>query len=333
MIRIQELLLMCLFAGSSASSTCGQYIYWREAGDAADRINRCRLDGSECVAIIEDTSISCFIMDPGNDHIYWGRGAVPTGSIVRSDLDGSNVVELAASGSTTSDIVLDHLHGKMYWTDFAQGKIHRANLNGSNVELLDTVGLHVNGIDLDVGAGRMYYTLTAAGIVRRADLDAQNVETLVGTAGVAHDIDLDIAGGTMYFVAAGVQRANLDGSNVETLFDIGASGLALDRSTGHVYWSSRIEGKIKRGRIDGTNAEDLIVGLTNPFEIAVLTAPGDLDGDGEVGLADYTIFSLCLNGVSQPPASSCPVGVDADFDDNGTVDLADFAVFSRLFAG
>jgi len=61
--------------------------------------------------------------------------------------------------------------------------------------------------------------------------------------------------------------------------------------------------------------------------------PGDLDGDGDVDLSDFTVFQLCFGGSSNPPAPTCPPGVDADLDGDGDVDLADFIIFQQNFTG
>jgi hypothetical protein len=61
--------------------------------------------------------------------------------------------------------------------------------------------------------------------------------------------------------------------------------------------------------------------------------PGDLDGNGDVDIADFELLAQCLAGPVGGPAASCPSAVDADFDADGDVDLADFALFARYFAG
>ena len=60
---------------------------------------------------------------------------------------------------------------------------------------------------------------------------------------------------------------------------------------------------------------------------------GDFDGDGDVDLTDFTQFQLCFGGSNNPPAATCPPGVDADCDGDGDVDLADFLVFQQNFTG
>lgn len=64
---------------------------------------------------------------------------------------------------------------------------------------------------------------------------------------------------------------------------------------------------------------------------AVLMA--DFDGDGDVDLADFATFTQCFGGSFNPPAATCPAGVDADLDNDGDVDLADFALFTQQFTG
>jgi len=61
--------------------------------------------------------------------------------------------------------------------------------------------------------------------------------------------------------------------------------------------------------------------------------PGDFDGDGDVDLSDFVTFQLCFGGSNNPPAATCPPGVDADLDGDGDVDLADFLIFQQNFTG
>ncbi len=57
----------------------------------------------------------------------------------------------------------------------------------------------------------------------------------------------------------------------------------------------------------------------------------DINNDGSVDLADFSLFQLCFNGPNAPPAQgNCGL---ADFDVDGDVDLSDFAVFQNCFNG
>jgi hypothetical protein len=63
------------------------------------------------------------------------------------------------------------------------------------------------------------------------------------------------------------------------------------------------------------------------------TLRGDLFGDCDVDLADFAAFTLCYAGPDDPPAATCPSGVDADLNDDGHVDLADYLIFRQDLFG
>ena len=65
--------------------------------------------------------------------MYWAN---PQKGIHRSSLDGTNVEQLVESELRyPSDIALDVLRGKMYWTDkWRGGGIYWTNLDGSNLK-------------------------------------------------------------------------------------------------------------------------------------------------------------------------------------------------------
>lgn len=61
------------------------------------------------------------------------------------------------------------------------------------------------------------------------------------------------------------------------------------------------------------------------------TVASDFDGDGDVDLADFTVFLACFNGPQRAPAQP---GCEAvDFDHDNDVDLSDFTVFLSCFNG
>lgn len=65
--------------------------------------------------------------------------------------------------------------------------------------------------------------------------------------------------------------------------------------------------------------------------LAIPAPASDLDGDGDVDLADFGLLLACFNGPSRPPVAACTA--DADFDVDNDVDLADFATFLACFNG
>ena len=71
-------------------------------------------------------------------------------------------------------------------------------------------------------------------------------------------------------------------------------------------------------------------------DITVPGPGGDLDGDGDVDLADFATFALCYAGagVTAPPPGCAPAWFDAaDLDQDHDTDLADFATFAMNYGG
>lgn len=85
---------------------------------------------------------------------------------------------------------------------------------------------------------------------------------------------------------------------------------------------------------DSSHESSLPSGDGQPGGASVLrfsiAAPGDLDRDGDVDGADFSIFSACFNGTGSPAPLGCPT---ADLNEDGGVDGADFAIFSSCFNG
>ncbi len=72
-----------------------------------------------------------------------------------------------------------------------------------------------------------------------------------------------------------------------------------------------------------------IIDLTKPIQLDVLLVEtcavgGDMDGDGDVDLADYPDFEACLLGPGSAAGVDC---LCADFNEDGDVDLIDFSAF------
>ena len=57
---------------------------------------------------------------------------------------------------------------------------------------------------------------------------------------------------------------------------------------------------------------------------------GDVDGDGDVDLADYLTFLRCSMTPGVPLDRDCRA---VDFDDDGDVDLADLVAMQGAFTG
>ncbi len=92
------------------------------------------MDGTSIETIFEGTVSHGKAIDAEAGDLYWTAG-----SIYKSDLDGSNRVEVLANtfGQGHLDgLALDVQSNKMYFTTWEDGGIWRSNMDGTDVEYL-----------------------------------------------------------------------------------------------------------------------------------------------------------------------------------------------------
>ncbi len=100
-----------------------------------------------------------------------------------------------------------------------------------------------------------------------------------------------------------VWHADVDGSHVEALVTIGLSGaksIAVAPTKGRVYWTDFYNNKIQRANLDGTDVEDVVVGLSSPYGLALDLDAGIMywTNSGESAVADGTIKRADLDGAN-----------------------------------
>ena len=104
----------------------------------------------------------------------------------------------------------------------------------------------------------------------------------------------------------GLQRGNFDGSDSVDIYTGGfVTGVALDRTGGKVYWSTT--DTIKRANRDGGDTEEIVVGLSESYDIVVDTTGGKIYWS-DLGSAKIQRANLDGTGVED-----LVTGLDAPF--------------------
>ena len=130
-------------AGAAKSTTSGRLFFLDLGGG---RVLSANPDGSDLKTIINEGRKlpDGIALDVAAGHMYWtnmGSLKKNDGSILRSDLDGKNMIAIIPPGGTFTpkQLQLDKGNSKLYWCDREGMRVMRANLDGTNIEtLVDT---------------------------------------------------------------------------------------------------------------------------------------------------------------------------------------------------
>jgi hypothetical protein len=208
-------------------------------------------------------------------------------TIFRSNLDGADIrpVYIGNLQSGYGSIAYHPGEGRIYSSEYAEGRIFSVKVDGSDPRILVTGVPSAFDLILDLGAGHMYWTEFQTGVIKRANLDgtgvgivvqsflpgpgngpapendhpklaAGNISALNGPWG----LDLDLAARKIYWSEPNsnrIARANFDGTVVETVsLNVGFPlGVKLDASAGKIYFVEGSSGNIGRMDLSGANQE------------------------------------------------------------------------------
>ena len=219
-----------------SSAARADMIYYSDTGQlsanrSVNHIVRVNTDGTGAQTILTatGTAFGGIAFDQSAGYLYSGD----TSSLFRTNLDGSNRVNLTSSRGNTGDVELDLAGGKIYWTvaGAVPTEVFRANLDGSGVELiLSRNTTNFEGLAIDHTSGKLFYAVGDIIGVSNLDGTGQTVLKTLPTGSSPHDVEIDTAAMKLYWnqdspgnVANRLLRStNLDGTG--TITDILAAG-------------------------------------------------------------------------------------------------------------
>jgi hypothetical protein len=301
---------MPIDAATKNAYTSGRLFFLDLSGG---RVLSANADGTNLTTVISEGRKlpDGLALDLAAGHIYWTNMGDPNrndGSIMRSDLNGKNMIRIIPSGGTFTpkQLQLEKRTGKLYWSDREGMRVMRANLDGSEIETLVDTSLGDSrpgvdqrkwcvGIAVDADGGKFYWTQKGghhAGLGRifRANIQvpqgqsAENrtdVELLYDNLPEPIDLDLDPVNRALYWTDRGdpprgntVNRAPMDpdegsGQEPEILFSHLMEGIGLALDLkGGRMFITDFGGSVYSANLDGSNRKTLLFAQGNLTGIA-----------------------------------------------------------------
>ncbi len=230
----------------------GGKLYWGERGKSGGTIKRADFDGTNVEVLVTLSSVPLgIVVDAMRNRMYWTNFNMQIQTATLDGEDISTVVQLEedigekiqikcssptiflfffTSGgcrevtvpfnlTTPTDIALNTVGGRLYWTEF-YGRIRRVNLDGTGLAtLLSDIG---QPYGITVAGEKIYWAEEVneySGKIQRSNLNGTNVETLATVQGLPTGISIDTAAGKVYWANSlgGIQRTDLNGGEVEVV--------------------------------------------------------------------------------------------------------------------
>ena len=302
-------------AGAGKSTPSGRLFF---LDNGAGRVLSANPDGTDLRTLINEgrKAPDGLVVDAAAGHIYWtnmGDFKKNDGAILRSDLDGKNIITIVPPGGTFTpkQLKLEKKSGKLYWSDREGMRVMRANLDGSQVEtLVDTshgdprpgpdARKWCVGIAVDTEGGKFYWTQkgpgnAGEGRIFRANIEIpqgqspanrSDIELLYENLPESIDLDLDLANRTLYWTDRGdpprgntVNRAPMDPlpgnrKEPEILFTHLEEGIGLALDLkGGRMFITDYAGSLYSANLDGSNQRTLLYAEGNLTGIAYVELP------------------------------------------------------------
>ena len=260
--NITNWFLIILFISlSTAHSQKLPKIFWVCDNGFSCKIQSANYDGSEMTDIITNLNTArALVIDTISSpkQIYFSQSGSPSG-IFKANIDGSEIIQLQFGLMGVTDIELDIVNRKMYWSisTFSYDMIAWANMD-IPYAMIDTLhystngGIDFGGIGLDFNHDRIYWTESNNGgldRIMRMSKSGTNKEVILNNSIIylSAPRDIDVVSDTLYWTDSGVfahwtMKSNLDGSDIDTvLTEVSSFSFCVNDATREIFWTEQMD--------------------------------------------------------------------------------------------
>ncbi|MCG8569203.1 MAG: DUF5050 domain-containing protein [Spirochaetes bacterium] len=213
-------------------------------------------------------------IDEENQHLYWIENM--NGLIQRSNLDGSDIINVTIGSSSSIGLVVDPTTEKIYWSNnHSTHTIRSCNYDGTGYASIASSTDTIVYFSLDRENQLIYWADSST--LYSVNTDGTNLQVIVAGLSGNYSTALDTKNDKIYLLDIGagdIQRMNLDGTNSETLVtgQVSVYKLVLDPENNQMFWSDYDEKNIVRANLDGSDIKVIYTaeGSGTPIGLTVL---------------------------------------------------------------
>ncbi|XP_022098072.1 hyalin-like isoform X2 [Acanthaster planci] len=202
-------------------------VYWTDQrSESAPKICRAHLDGSNQTTVVGDlTDPGGMALDVASRMLYWTDGALAHIGRARMDGTGSKEILLSENHYNPKGIVVDSVHGHIFWSDWGENpRIERADLDGNNRRIVVQGGLsYPSSVTIDFNGNSLYWIDAIHDTIETSDLSGSNRRLVANLTvySLSFPFDLAVYGDYVYWTEWGmyptILRVHLDGRGAETI--------------------------------------------------------------------------------------------------------------------
>lgn len=239
-------------------------IFWVADGGFGSKIQSANYDGSELTDIITNLSTARAlaidtVATPKQIYFSQSGTTAETKGIFKANIDGSEIFHLQFGLGGVTDIELDILNRKMYWSMATYGydMIASASMDFQyamidTLHYSTTLGIDFGGIGLDFNNGMIYWTESNNGgldKIMRMTKYGTNKQLILNNSDILLSAprDIDVVSDTLYWTDSGVaahwtMKSNLNGSFIDTVLkDVSSYSFRINNVTREIFWTEQMD--------------------------------------------------------------------------------------------